>query len=361
MIEILFRKLQQHLNQLPMGFPSTKSGVEIRLLKKMFDEEEAAIALALTPEAQTAEDVAEKLGSDPKATADGLERMATKGLVLRTREGQRVYYALVPYIVGMYEFQLARLDEEYIDLHHQYGAEAMGREVMGSETPYHRIISVERNIPTDLVALPYEKISELIDQAGKICLSDCICRTKQNMIGQGCGHSIETCLWLSPIAEYFIENGWPGRLISKEDAFEILEKCEEEGLLHATQNAASGVWYICNCCSCCCGMMQALKAPNMLSHVSRPFYHAQVNEDLCSGCEVCLDRCQFEAISMVDDVATVNVDQCLGCGLCVSTCSTEALSLARRREDHIVSPPPDLDSMMNIIGDEKGGRFKINT
>ncbi|MFX1557631.1 MAG: hypothetical protein ACFFC9_10290, partial [Promethearchaeota archaeon] len=43
----IYRKLQQHLDKLPIGFPTTKSGSDIRLLQYLFTPEEAEIAILL--------------------------------------------------------------------------------------------------------------------------------------------------------------------------------------------------------------------------------------------------------------------------------------------------------------------------
>jgi electron transport complex protein RnfB len=359
MAEDVFRKLQEHLHQHPMGYPATKSGVEIDLLKKLFQKEEAEIALAVESKPETPEQIASKLGYDSKLTAEKLDKMSRKGLIMRKKKDNKVHYNLEPYVVGIYEFQLARLDKELLNLHEKYGMEGLGPEIFGSETPYFRVIPVERSIPTGLTVFPHEKVSEIIDKAEKIGVTNCICRTKENMLGRGCSHTVENCMGFSPYIEYFIENGWPGRLISKEEAFDILDQAEEEGLVHNTQNSATGQWFVCNCCSCCCGVLNAVKNFNLHSRVGRTYYFSEVDKELCTGCEECVERCQFGAISVEDEVAEVNRDFCMGCGLCVSSCSTGALSLARKSDDQIIQPPSDLGVMFGQIGKEKGRKVKV--
>lgn len=359
MAEDVYRKLQEHLHQHPMGYPATKSGVEIDLLKKLFAEEEAKIALAMTPKPETPEEIAAKLGFEPRVMAEKLDRMAKKGLIMRKRKENRDLFNLEPYLVGMYEFQIARLDSELIDLHEKYRMEGLGFEVLSSKTPYFRVIPVEKSISTEMVVLPHEKVSELISRAETIAVTDCICRTKQNMVGKGCGHTVQNCLVLSPWAEYYLENGWPAKKISKEEALEIFKQAEEEGLVHTSQNTASGPWFICNCCSCSCGVLGAVKNLKLHSQVGRSYYFAKVSEDLCTGCEECVKRCQFGAISMENMVAKVNQAFCMGCGLCKPTCPIEAISLICKAEDQIVPPPPNLGVMFDQIGKEKGRSMKV--
>jgi electron transport complex protein RnfB len=359
MTEDVYRKLQEHLHEHPMGYPATESGVEIDLLKKLFEKEEAEIALALTPTPESPKEIASKLSYDSKVMVEKLDQMTKKGLIMRKKKEGEAFYNLEPYVVGIYEFQLARLDKEFLNLHDKYRMEGLGLEVFGSETPYFRVIPVQRNIPTELVVFPHEQVSEIIEQADKIGVTNCICRTKANMEGTGCGKTVENCMIFSPYIDLYIDNGWPGRIISKEEAFDVLEQAEEEGLVHNTQNAATGQYFICNCCSDCCGIISAVKNFNLHTRVGRSDYFAKVDEELCTGCEECVERCNFNAISVEDDKAAINRDFCMGCGLCVSSCSTEALSLTRKPDDQIIQPPHDLSAMFDQIGKEKGRKVKV--
>jgi len=46
--ENVYQSLREHLNQQPIGYPATKSGVEIRILKRFFNPEEAQLATHLS-------------------------------------------------------------------------------------------------------------------------------------------------------------------------------------------------------------------------------------------------------------------------------------------------------------------------
>jgi electron transport complex protein RnfB len=359
MAEDVYRKLQEHLHQQPMGYPPTKSGVEINLLKKLFAEEEAKIALTMTPKPETPEEIGSKLRYDSKVLGQKLEAMARKGLIMRERKENKVLYNLIPYVVGMYEFQINRLDGEFIALHEKYGMEGFGAEVFGSKTPYFRVIPVQKSIPAELAVLTYERVFDIIDKAETIAVTDCICRTKQKMAGKGCEHTIQNCLVFSPWAEYYLENEFHAKEITKDEARKILEKAEEEGLVHTSQNTASGPTYICNCCSCSCGVLSAVKNLKLHSQVGRSYYLANVNEDLCTGCEECVDRCHFGAISVENSIAKVNPAFCMGCGVCKSGCPAEAISLNRKPEDQFVPPSQNLKAMFDQIGKEKGRGMKM--
>jgi heterodisulfide reductase subunit A len=54
---------------------------------------------------------------------------------------------------------------------------------------------------------------------------------------------------------------------------------------------------------------------------------AEVEQDLCSGCKVCLNVCPFSAISRNEEVGKANVNPalCMGCGTCVASCPCNAI------------------------------------
>ena len=126
---------------------------------------------------------------------------------------------------------------------------------------------------------------------------------------------------------FYGNHPWGGRVISKEEAYEVLRKSEEAGLVHMTSNVASGHGYICNCCGCCCGLLRGV---NMgLPNVVNSYYYASINSELCSSCGICAEeRCQVNAIEEGEDAYNIIKDKCIGCGLCVTTCPERCHSVA---------------------------------
>jgi Pyruvate/2-oxoacid:ferredoxin oxidoreductase delta subunit len=112
---------------------------------------------------------------------------------------------------------------------------------------------------------------------------------------------------------------------------EIVKKADESGLVHAGANAKH-LSNICNCCPCCCASMKGIVAKD---HDRQKFmnalFEAVVDEDQCTACEICLERCPVDAIS-VEDTALVDRDKCLGCGLCAGDCSMEAIAMHLRED-----------------------------
>jgi uncharacterized Fe-S center protein len=162
-----------------------------------------------------------------------------------------------------------------------------------------------------------------------------------------------------PAVDYYVGNGF-GREISQKEARAILNRAEEEGLVHCAANHAGPKMAICNCCGCCCKALGYLNKYHIPTAVAQSNYYAGVNEETCAGCETCVDRCQVHAIQMEDDHVSVIKGKCIGCGLCISSCPTGALSLVHKKPEE--APPIFLDSMALIqtIAKEKNKPFPFD-
>ena len=84
---------------------------------------------------------------------------------------------------------------------------------------------------------------------------------------------------------------------------------------------------ICNCCSCCCGAMNAHR--NGTPMLASSGYVAAVDSELCAACGLCVDECPFAALALNHDQVSVDWPACMGCGICVPKCPQEAISLRR--------------------------------
>jgi ferredoxin len=336
MTEKIYEKLAKHLDNLPGGFPPTKSGVELRILRRLFTPEEAKLALKLTVLPEEADAIAPRADLSPEETARRLEGMARKGLIYRIEsEGQPPRYMAIQYVIGIWEFHVNDLDAGLIRDMDEYMPTLLNFETW-KKAPQLRTIPVEQSIPVQLEVMPYEKAEELVKAQTKIAVAPCICRRERNMVGEGCDKPLETCLILGRGADYYIRNGL-GRLIDQKEALEILREADRAGLVLQPGNSQQAV-NICCCCGCCCGVLRTIKRhPRPASIVSSAFV-AAADASTCEGCGTCLERCQMEALELVDNKVVHNIDRCIGCGLCVSTCPSGSLVLVRRPE----SEQPDV-------------------
>ncbi|UCG02957.1 MAG: 4Fe-4S binding protein [Candidatus Heimdallarchaeota archaeon] len=347
----VFNRLREHLHNLPVGFPETESGVEIRILKRLFTEEEAEMAIQLSPYAATAEEIAERIRQDPEDVKSLLDQMSTKGLIFNSRKGGISTYRAAWFIVGIFEYQVNRLTKEFAEDFDQYLDDGLRDELLSYDTHQLRVVPVNQAIDAVKRVASYDDARELIRQQSKISIQNCICRQKKDLQGAPCSRheEREVCLAFSSGAYYFLEHGL-GREISQEEALERLDFAEQKGLVMSPGNAQK-TFVMCLCCGDCCEYLGVLKTYSKPSSLVNSNYYAQVDIDLCSGCETCVDRCQMEAITIVDDISTINLDRCIGCGLCVTSCPEEAMSLEVKTE-HVV-PPADIGDLYMKIGKER--------
>jgi Na+-translocating ferredoxin:NAD+ oxidoreductase subunit B len=347
MAEDIYERLREHLDSLPTGYPQTPSGVEIRILKKLFTGQEAEMACQLKLVPETAEQVALRLGQDPKGVSNLLYRMSQKGLVLRVKSGEVYQYMATMFVIGIMEFQVNRLDRELCEMIDEYMREKFAQEMIRPQTPQLRVVPVQQSLTGLMEIQPYDELRKIVESQKTIVVADCICRKKSGLMGHPCAKPLESCLFFGMMGEYYIENGM-GRRIAREEALEILRKNEEAGLVPSPANAQK-VGGICSCCGCCCGVLKAIKLHNHPSSLVKSNYFAQVDQDLCSGCETCLERCQMEAIYMDDDWAAIDLKRCVGCGLCVTTCPSKALSLRPKSpKERYVPPAKPIDTYIQI-------------
>lgn len=334
----VYYDLREQLDQYSVGFPSTQSGVEMKILEKLFSEEEAEMYLNLSMMLEAPDAVAKRLGREPKEVAALLERMADKGLIFRMKKTDSTKYGAVPFMVGTYEYQVKDMDREFAELFDQYFLEAFGKQGIGGLVPPMRTIPVNRSIDYSWPVAPYEDMKEIIRGKDKISVANCICRVQQGLLDKGCDKPVEVCFMFGSHADYYVDKGM-GRYVTQEEALAIIEKCDEAGLV-PQPFVAQEVGGFCNCCGDCCSILRSIKLYPKPAEKVLTNYYAVVDSEACTACETCVDRCQMEAIAVgADDVAEVDLDRCIGCGLCVTTCPTEALSLRAKPESERREPP----------------------
>ena len=348
--EEIYQKLAKHLDNLPGGFPATDTGVEYRILKRLFTPEEAEFALHLTLIPEESRVVARRAKISAQEASRRLESMAQKGLIYRTvsKNGQPEYMAL-QYAIGIWEFHVNDLDEGFAKDMGEYAPILFDQ---AWKTPQLRTIPVNKSLSGQLKVMTYENAEEMVTHVRKSVVAPCICRRERNLIGKGCDKPIEACLIFDGGAEYYLQNGL-GREISQKEVLDILKIAEETGLVLQPSNGREIV-NICCCCGDCCGVLRNLKRyPKPASLTCSPFF-AVIDDETCIGCGVCEDRCQMDAVHLVDEKASVDRDRCIGCGLCVSTCPTAAMTLARKPEEDQPKVPGDFSGAIFELGRARG-------
>jgi len=209
-----------------------------------------------------------------------------------------------------------------------------------------RIVPAYKSIVDSPEILPHEDPREIVRVQPLVTVVSCSCRQHTKMMGRPCrkSDSDANCLQFAKSAEYSLSRGH-GRRVSVDEALAILDRNEEDGLVHQWMNhskiEAAQPYALCSCCRCCCTIWHAADIRSVPNEeiFAKSRYEARVDPELCNGCEDCVDRCQFDATSMREvegstwSKAMVDPEKCWGCGVCTIVCPTNALRM------HLVRPP----------------------
>ena len=323
----LYKKLAQAVG-------AGESPLVPKIFEALVNDDEAKVMLLATPPA-TAEELAEKSGLSRDAIMTMMDSLFHRGLIFKATKGGEKKFYRVKSIPQMHDSTSLTpgISRHVLDLWKEYMEKewpAYGQVIMdflpGS---IMRVVPVNESVEPQSQILAYDDVVKIIEDAKTLSVTNCSCR----VISGNCKKPLEVCMQVDRAAEYNIERG-TGRALSKSEAVEILKECREEGLVHVVDNRQTVGHVICNCCNDCCLNWAIMKGPKKWVAPSR--FEAFVNADLCSGCEACMDRCFFDALSMKDDLAAVDPEKCLGCGVCTVVCPTEALKLKEVRPSDFV-------------------------
>jgi len=347
MKESSYRKLAEHLDQLPDGFDPSDTGAELRLLQRLFTPEEAEMATHLTLEREEARVIADKSGLPLAETEQRLNGMSKKGLIFSTQpENGPTLYRAVPFVVGIYEFQVNNMSDGLVQDLEDYWSTVKPRS-RPKTIPQMRTIPVSKSIEPHLEALPYEQVIELVKAHDRFAVAPCICRREERMKGGGCDAPEESCLMFDEWADYYVRDG-RGRSIDQSEVMEILVRADAANLVLQPSNSKDIV-AICCCCGCCCGVLTDLQHHPKPAEAVASAFICRLDSDACVGCWDCLERCQMQALAEDGDLVSLNTDRCIGCGLCVTTCPSGALKLVRKPDSDQTQVPDSLDDTLRII------------
>lgn len=291
------------------GVPNVPSDPEYRILAEVVTDEQADVALVCKVRTSlTLDYISKKCGKSPEVTKKLLYELGEEGVVVRyTKPEDGVEYFTMPcWVPGIMEMmvgnkaqveahpEIARCFDEYTYKNMKLMTPNLPRG-MG----VMRVVPVQHSIELNRHAVPADQLSKYIENAWSLAVTDCSCRRTRRIMGEGCGHlEQDMCIMLNKSADFHIKTGH-GREITKEEAYEILQRAEENGLIHELSNIdgtgeASG---ICNCCECSCLSLRGGRLFNT-SNIMKSNYRAQVDKDKCVACGQCVENCQMNALRL---------------------------------------------------------------
>ena len=285
----------------------TYSDPEYKILDPIVDDDMCSVMMRMRLETDfTVEDLAKKTRKSVEFVQAQCDKLVAAG-VIRTRErhGALCYY-YPSWVPGIMEGILS--NREQCDAHPELGAcfeeytrirVGMLAPVLGNGVNFMRVMPVMSAIENDTHKASYDELSTLIEKAWAISVGPCSCRRSRRLMGEGCGHLEEDmCLYLNDNAVSFSKSG-EHRLISKEEAYEILRRAEDNGLVHEVNQAPGfdDVTAICNCCGCSCYALRIAEMFRSPNGVSSNFL-ARVDKDKCVACGQCVENCQTNAVRL---------------------------------------------------------------
>lgn len=341
------------------------------ILRLLFTPEEAELA-ARMPTMCSLHSLAERVGRDEAALDALVTSMARRGLVVDLEHRGERWVMLAPVVIGFFEYtfmrvrtdapmeQLAKLFDEYMygDPDREFGhAVFRGSVQIGRSMVREEAIRDEPGVEV----LDWERATSVISSARSVAVALCPCRYHAQLSGRGCGAPLRTCLSFNAAADALVRMGLADP-ISNAEGLEVLKEVKQAGLAQTADNVQRDVTYMCNCCGCCCGMMQAIRGVGITNAIVSSNWVAETDFSNCRGCKKCFHRCPAEAITMVDNDgkgrrkywSVVDPQKCLGCGVCTDVCRWEGRYMVPRPH-RVFTPQTTLDRII-AMAVERGRR-----
>ena len=358
-------------------FPLSDTAIAIVVAVVGPNEEELDLIYAFRDKpSQTADQLMESSGFAAEKVEQLATSLAKKGLIFNqpSSAGVMIYRLLPLMLVGVMEYkfmvpltgsreekELARMFEnllrelrdqnqnDYDGLSNRYSAGgAFDRTVptraTGAGQPI-KIIPVDRKLeePEEFI-VPSQTVEDIINKFHDIAVGYCFCRQRRSLLGDDCDTSAPTlnCFTFGKSARHTAAQGFAQK-VSREEALKIMKEAENAGLIHKAfhpgARETSPETSICNCCKDCCDTMENWRR-GILPLVNSTYHLSIIDEEACTGCGICVERCPTDAIVLnAEDVAQRDENACLGCGVCSHFCPEEAISLQEGLRRVFIMPP----------------------
>lgn len=335
-----YRNLEDRINWFTQGAPA--SATLTKILEVLFTEKEARRVAMLPIRPFSLKKAAAIWGTTEAKAEKLLDHLCEKGLMVDSYHNGVRQFVLPPPMIGFFEFALMRtrgdIDQKYLsELFYQYidvEEDFIKSLFLDLDTKLARVLVQEPVLITEKAnhILDYERATHIIEDAQYIGVGLCYCRHKNYHLGKACelNAPMETCLTFDNVARSLAEHGGYSRLISKEEAKDILQMAYGYNLVQIGENVREHPAFMCNCCGCCCEALQAARRFSPMQPIATTNYIPKVNLQDCISCGKCSRVCPVLAISMKDKKPVIDESICLGCGVCARNCPKKTITLQRR-------------------------------
>ncbi len=349
-----------------------KDKLSMELLKIWYSLDDAELLTAgpyqmIGKDRFTVEEYAEKADIPEDKVREAFERMGHRSVLnwyVSKTDGKKRYF-IPPLFPGLVEYFIINnrnsIDERRAFIKKFHSSESEGGMLVNLESkfsvfrivpgtkpdPAGRLVEVNKTLEVDKSqVLAYTDVEQIIKQAAKyedsIAIMPCTCRIMSMFMKTSpeCERTVGNCMAFGAIARYLVEEEI-GRYATVDEAMDILKNAEKEGLVHLTRNTEDGHDFICNCCTCCCGILGSAVKMNNWNIFQKSDFVPVIDEEKCNKCKKCIKTCQFYALvykggekeDKSEDKIQVREDICIGCGICASNCPTEAMNLKKIRDE----------------------------
>ncbi len=329
------------------------------VLKGMITHEESEILCEINKPMPLSE-LAEKTGGSETRLKSQLNEMMKKGLISHVKDGYSMptHAMLLCHRTQNKSDEVDRLWTEFFFKEWRFTiADHSHKRRLTGMWSTHRIVpalqalAASPHIPKEQI-LWYENYEEMFKRSKMILFLPCSCRTQHRQ----CDNKMEVCVHVilddddgSGEKEFAgILERWPDlKPLTYQEAMDEMYALEDAGLGHLSLNFPR-LEEACNWCECCCRVVNPLIHAGLdydLMDPTRSRYQASVDQEACSGCQTCMERCIFGAVEMVKVPvakkmkASISEKLCMGCGLCVYTCPEKAIRF------DIVRPPEHIPNI----------------